>query len=301
MSFTLTWEDRGVYKKFTGFASFQEYARSQEMVLGSPLTDDLRYVINDLLEVEGYSVTQDEAEYAAAITRGASRSNPHLRIAFVTNQDHHAHQVCLDAVVLPREDLSDPRGRQSLGLVKRLGSGGVLDAPSSRWQPVPGLKPWRPTQYPLEPSLRGRIMSESLIVVCPHCHAANRVPSERLDAGGTCGKCKGALFAGAPVEVDEAAFDKHVDRSELPIVVDFWAPWCGPCRQMTPAFAQAARALEPRYRLIKVNTEQEQGLAARFGIRSIPTIALFKNGREIARQAGAMDAGTLTRWIQSNT
>ena len=143
-------------------------------------------------------------------------------------------------------------------------------------------------------------MSEALIVVCPHCHTPNRVPAERLDAGGTCGRCKGALFAGAPVELDEAAFDKHVGRSDLPIVVDFWAPWCGPCRMMAPAFAQAAGALEPRYRLVKVNTEEEQGLAARFGIRSIPTVAIFKGGREIASQAGAMDAGTLTRWIQGN-
>lgn len=142
-------------------------------------------------------------------------------------------------------------------------------------------------------------MSEPLIVVCPHCHAANRVPAERLGDGATCGKCKGKLFAGTPVELDQASFDRHAGRSDLPLVVDFWAPWCGPCRSMAPAFAQAASVLEPRYRLAKVNTEVEQGLAARFGIRSIPTIAVFKHGREIARQAGAMDVATLTRWIQS--
>jgi thioredoxin 2 len=142
-------------------------------------------------------------------------------------------------------------------------------------------------------------MSDSLIVVCPHCHAANRVPESRLGDGATCGKCKAALFAGKPVELDQASFDKHATRSDLPLVVDFWAPWCGPCRMMAPAFAQAAQTLEPRYRLAKVNTEVEQGLAGRFGIRSIPTVAVFKNGREIARQAGAMDAGALTRWIRS--
>lgn len=142
---------------------------------------------------------------------------------------------------------------------------------------------------------------QSLIVVCPHCHAANRVPAERLSDGGTCGKCKQALFAGAPTELSAAQFDSHVGRSDLPVVVDFWAPWCGPCRMMAPAFAQAAKQLEPRYRLAKVNTEEEQALAARFQIRSIPTLVVFRQGREVARQSGAMDAGNLARWIQSVT
>jgi thioredoxin 2 len=142
-------------------------------------------------------------------------------------------------------------------------------------------------------------MSEPLIVVCPHCDAANRIPAERLADGGTCGKCKAPLFAGEPLDLNAANFDTHLARSDIPLVVDFWAPWCGPCRSMAPAFAHAAKELEPEFRLAKVNTEDEQQLAARFGIRSIPTLALFRNGREVARQAGAMDAATLMRWIRS--
>jgi thioredoxin 2 len=144
-----------------------------------------------------------------------------------------------------------------------------------------------------------QVMSEPLIVICPHCHAANRLPGERLAEGGTCGKCKARLFAGEPVELDAANFDSYASRSDIPLLVDFWAPWCGPCRAMAPAFAQAAQQLEPEFRLAKVNTEVEQQLAARFGIRSIPTLALFSHGREIARQAGAMDTASLVRWVRS--
>ncbi|MDP2132652.1 MAG: thioredoxin TrxC [Sulfuritalea sp.] len=142
-------------------------------------------------------------------------------------------------------------------------------------------------------------MSTSLIVVCPHCHAANRLPADRLADGGSCGKCKAQLFAGEPVELGATNFDTHAGRSDIPLLVDFWAPWCGPCRSMAPAFAQAAKLLEPEFRLAKVNTEDEQQLAARFGIRSIPTLALFRNGREIARQAGAMDTNSLIRWVRN--
>lgn len=141
-------------------------------------------------------------------------------------------------------------------------------------------------------------MSISLQVVCPHCHTRNRLPAERLGQGGHCGACKNPLFTGQPLDLSAAAFDSHIQHSDIPLLVDFWAPWCGPCKMMAPVLAAAARQLEPQVRCIKVNTEQEQMLAARYQIRSIPTLALFKQGREIARQAGALDQGTLLNWVR---
>lgn len=138
-------------------------------------------------------------------------------------------------------------------------------------------------------------------IVCPHCEATNRIPTARLSDAPKCGKCKQVLFSGQPINLTSANFNKHISNSDVPVVVDFWAPWCGPCQTMAPAFAQAAQQLEPNYRLAKVDTEAEQALGAQYGIRSIPTIAVFKNGQEIARQAGAMGAEDIKRWVESQT
>ncbi len=143
-------------------------------------------------------------------------------------------------------------------------------------------------------------MTDPLHVVCASCDAVNRVPEGRLGQGAKCGKCHAALFAGHALSLDEQRFAQHLARSDLPLVVDFWAPWCGPCRVMAPAFEQAAQQVEPRARLIKVNTEEAQGLASRMGIRSIPTLMVFSKGREIARTSGAMDAGALVGWIRQH-
>ena len=139
----------------------------------------------------------------------------------------------------------------------------------------------------------------TLHIVCPHCHAVNRIPSERLAQHPRCGKCKEALFSGYPLELSGSTFPQHISRNDIPVVVDFWAAWCGPCKMMAPAYAQAAAKLEPKVRLAKLNTEQEQGIAAQFNIRSIPTLIIFKGGHELARQAGAMSAADIIRWISS--
>ncbi|HSH28482.1 MAG TPA: thioredoxin TrxC [Thiohalobacter sp.] len=141
-------------------------------------------------------------------------------------------------------------------------------------------------------------MPDPLHLVCPHCLAVNRIPSVRLGEGPKCGKCHQPLFSGEPVELTQAGFQKQLERSDIPLLVDFWAPWCGPCKTMAPQFSQAARQLEPQLRLAKVNTEGEQSLAARLGIRSIPTLALFARGRELARQPGAMGAADIVRWVE---
>lgn len=140
-------------------------------------------------------------------------------------------------------------------------------------------------------------MKDTVHVVCPHCQTINRVPAAKLAGQPNCGRCQRPLFTGEPMELTTATFERHAKRNDIFLLVDFWAPWCGPCRMMAPQFQQAARLLEPKVRLAKVNTEAEPHLAAQFGIRSIPTLALFQNGREIARQPGAMGAQDIVRWV----
>ena len=140
---------------------------------------------------------------------------------------------------------------------------------------------------------------ESIHIVCPNCTAVNRIPASRVHEHPSCGKCHQSLFTASPIDLDAACFDVHISRSDIPVVVDFWAPWCGPCKMMAPAFLQAAAELEPDVRLARVNTEAEQALGARFGIRSIPTLVLFRGGREVARQAGAMGTADILRWVRA--
>jgi thioredoxin 2 len=135
-------------------------------------------------------------------------------------------------------------------------------------------------------------------VVCPHCDTTNRMPRERLGAGGVCGKCKQPLLDGRVLGLVEERFARHVESNDIPVVVDFWAPWCRPCKMMAPHFERAARELAGAARLAKLNTEEAQAIAARYGIRSIPTLIAFQRGREIARQSGAMDATALVRWVR---
>lgn len=138
-----------------------------------------------------------------------------------------------------------------------------------------------------------------LHVVCPACNATNLLPDDRLGDNPLCGKCKTPVFNAQPVDLNSGNFDKNMTRNDLPVLVDFWAPWCGPCLSMAPAFKEAASLLEPSVRLAKLNTEEEQNIGARFGIRSIPTMVLFRKGSEIARQSGAMATGDIVRWARS--
>lgn len=150
---------------------------------------------------------------------------------------------------------------------------------------------------PADGSLGDSIMTH---IVCPHCTTVNNIPAGRDPKAGTCGRCRQALFTGKPVDVKTEAFEQHLVRNTIPVVADFWAAWCGPCRVMGPVFSQAAAQLEPRVRFLKVDTEAEQQLSTRLGIRSIPTLILFDKGTEQAREMGALDLQTLIRWINQH-
>ena len=143
-------------------------------------------------------------------------------------------------------------------------------------------------------------MSEPLHIVCPHCRGINRVPGTRLGEGPKCGLCHTPLFTGQPIALTAADFDVHATRNGIPLVVDFWAPWCGPCRVMAPAYEQAAKILEPHVRLAKVNTEEEQALGARFSIQSIPAMIVFRGGHEVDRRSGALGVQDIVRWIRTH-
>jgi len=139
-----------------------------------------------------------------------------------------------------------------------------------------------------------------MIIMCPSCGGLNRVVHEKLNSEPTCGKCKSQLFNGKPLEMNSEQFLRAYQKTDQPLIVDFWTPWCGPCQGFAPTFSQAAVQFEPRARFVKINTENEQQLGAQFNIRSIPTLAIFKGGKEITRMSGAMDLGNLTRWLEQH-
>ncbi|UGY02241.1 thioredoxin TrxC [Bradyrhizobium quebecense] len=142
-------------------------------------------------------------------------------------------------------------------------------------------------------------MSETYQIVCGYCGRTNRLPAERAPAAARCGACRQAIFTGLPIEVDEEGFQRHVANSDIPVLVDVWAPWCGPCRAMAPMYERAARELEPKVRLLKLNSDGAPGLSSRLNIAGIPTLLLMRGGREIARHAGAMDARSIVAWAQA--
>ena len=143
-------------------------------------------------------------------------------------------------------------------------------------------------------------MTDPLMIACPHCNALNRVPGDRLGDAPQCGRCHQALFTAHPLAIEsDAALQAHALKSELPLLVDFWAPWCGPCRSMAPAFEQAANTLKTQAQLVKLDTEAHPQASAPYNIRSIPTMVVFKEGKELGRISGAMPASEIIRWVNS--
>ena len=142
-------------------------------------------------------------------------------------------------------------------------------------------------------------MSETRHIVCGNCGRTNRLPAERASKDAGCGACHQPIFTGHPIEVDEEAFGRHLANNDIPLLVDVWAPWCGPCRAMAPMFERAAGMLEPKVRLLKLNSDKAPSVSSRLNITGIPTLLLMRGGREIARQAGAMDARSIVAWTEA--
>ena len=142
-------------------------------------------------------------------------------------------------------------------------------------------------------------MSKYTHIVCPYCDGTNRIPSDKTPNEAKCGRCKKSILDTTPIELSTKNIDQHIKKNDIPVIIDFWAPWCGPCKMMAPNFEQASRNFRARVRFAKVNTEEQQSIAGHFNIRSIPTLILFKDGKEIDRVSGALDANQLTQWINS--